>query len=505
MAESFVPLEDVFKTTGIPTYTFVEPFEYGRLQVALRTAGKPLVVEGPSGIGKTTAVTRALSELGIANVQILRCRVPADAEVVAALPSILKDGVVLIDDFHVLPSETKKVVADFIKVLIDEDRPHTKVIILGINEAGRSLIKLAPDLTGRVDRLKLENNRSDKLEELLSLGERAMNIRFPNKKSLAEEAIGSFQLCQMIGFQACMAANVTQRAVNFTNVETPVVTVRGQILEEISPRWSDAAYTFARGQKFRPSGRAPYLRLLYWLSKSGEWSLDVRKAINANPEHKFSVGQIIEKNYLRDFLEEKSSELDMFVHYDDFADVISVEDPKAYYYLRHISWPKFVRQCGFARLDFKSKYDFALSFAGADRDLAEALAEALKDRQLQVFYDFDESSDIAGSDIERYLAPIYASESEFVLAVIGPDYPRRIWTKFESDQFRARFGEDRVIPIFVSGFQPTFFDEFFKVGGFSLLRDAELEPQVRFIVEALGRKLDSLNRQSSLDDDDSEE
>ena len=361
--------------------------------------------------------------------------------------------------------------ADFLKVLIDEDRPNTKIIILGINEAGRSLIKLAPDLTGRVDRLKLENNKSDKLEELLSLGERALNIRFPNKSALAEEAIGSFQLCQMIGFQACMAANVTQRGANLTNVETPVASVRSQILEEIGPRWADAAYTFARGQKFRPSGRAPYLRLLYWLSRSGEWSLDVRKAINANPEHKFSVGQIIEKNYLRDFLEEKSSELDMFVHYDDFSDVFSVEDPKAYYYLRHISWPKFVRQCGFSRLDFKSKYDFALSFAGADRDLAVAVAEALKDRQFQVFYDFDESSDIAGSDIERYLAPIYASESEFVLAVIGPAYPRRIWTKFESDQFRARFGDDRVIPIFVSGFQPTFFDEFFKVGGFSLLRD----------------------------------
>lgn len=95
MADSFVPLEDVFKTTGIPTYTFVEPFEYGRLQVALRTAGKPLVVEGPSGIGKTTAVTRALSELGISNVQILRSRIPADADIVAALPSILKNGVVL--------------------------------------------------------------------------------------------------------------------------------------------------------------------------------------------------------------------------------------------------------------------------------------------------------------------------------------------------------------------------------------------------------------------------
>ena len=46
-------LEDVFKTSGTPTYTFVRPVEYTKLIVALRTKGRGLVVEGPSGIGKT--------------------------------------------------------------------------------------------------------------------------------------------------------------------------------------------------------------------------------------------------------------------------------------------------------------------------------------------------------------------------------------------------------------------------------------------------------------------
>jgi hypothetical protein len=32
-------LEEVFKRSGIPTYTFVEPKEYQHLQVALRTPG----------------------------------------------------------------------------------------------------------------------------------------------------------------------------------------------------------------------------------------------------------------------------------------------------------------------------------------------------------------------------------------------------------------------------------------------------------------------------------
>ncbi len=38
------------------THTFVEPVEYRDLLLNLRTPGRGLVIEGPSGIGKTTAV-----------------------------------------------------------------------------------------------------------------------------------------------------------------------------------------------------------------------------------------------------------------------------------------------------------------------------------------------------------------------------------------------------------------------------------------------------------------
>ena len=51
-----VYLEDVFKLSGIPTITFVEPNEYKHLYVSIRTAGRGVIIEGPSGIGKTTCV-----------------------------------------------------------------------------------------------------------------------------------------------------------------------------------------------------------------------------------------------------------------------------------------------------------------------------------------------------------------------------------------------------------------------------------------------------------------
>lgn len=55
-------LEEVFRLSGMPTYTFVEPMRYEEIKVAVRTPGRCIVVEGPSGIGKTTTITKGSSE-----------------------------------------------------------------------------------------------------------------------------------------------------------------------------------------------------------------------------------------------------------------------------------------------------------------------------------------------------------------------------------------------------------------------------------------------------------
>jgi len=56
-------VQDVFKVSGVPTHTFIRPSAFNRLKVALDTPGRGVVVEGPSGIGKSTAVTKVLEDL----------------------------------------------------------------------------------------------------------------------------------------------------------------------------------------------------------------------------------------------------------------------------------------------------------------------------------------------------------------------------------------------------------------------------------------------------------
>lgn len=106
-------LEEVFKRSGIPTHTFVEPVEYNNLLVSVRTPGRGTVVEGPSGIGKTTSILRIINSLPAANqVTSLSGRKPDDFDLITALPEMGDLGIVLIDDFHRLPDETKFKLAD---------------------------------------------------------------------------------------------------------------------------------------------------------------------------------------------------------------------------------------------------------------------------------------------------------------------------------------------------------------------------------------------------------
>ena len=112
-------LEEVFKVSGIPTYTFVEPTNYPGPSCVTAHARPCAVIEGPSGIGKTTSVLRLLEELQQPDVIPLSARVPSDVDLIRELPLMRDIGIVVIDDFHRLDDPLKASIADLMKVLAD--------------------------------------------------------------------------------------------------------------------------------------------------------------------------------------------------------------------------------------------------------------------------------------------------------------------------------------------------------------------------------------------------
>lgn len=483
-------LEEVFKLSGVPTVTFVAPVEFDRLIVALRTPGRGVVIEGPSKIGKTSAVTKALEAIGETKTIVsLSARKPDDLELIRALPTMGDIGIVVIDDFHRLDQSARSSISDFLKLLADEERTDSKVIVIGINKAGESLISLAPDLGGRIDVIKLGANPAERLEQVVQKGAQALGISLAATTEIVESAQGSFNIVQALCHDACLADGVKESQAVEHRVDSSFELIRERVLDRLAASFHKRAEVFAKGKKLRREGRAPYLQILRWLSQSEEWTVDLEREMSKHPTLRGSVSQVVEKGHLRNLLDEKADLLSDLLHYDEESRVLAVEDPQFYFYIRHLAWNRFAERLGYFEVTFSSTYDYALSFAGADRDVAAALFEKLAESELGVFYDANEQSRILAANVEEYLAPIYKSEASYVVVLFGNEYPKRVWTRFESAQFKQRFGENAVIPIWFDGVDYSVFDLSREYGGLTIDRAEPLEPQITGIANHLSEKL----------------
>lgn len=487
-------VEQVFKRSGIPDYTFVQPARYAQLMVSIRTPGRGLIVEGPSGIGKTTAVRKALEELG-KPARFLSARVRTDEQQIDELASTGLEGTVVIDDFHKLKQSTRDALADLLKVIADEERADAKLVLIGINRAGESLLDFAPDLGGRIDTIKVHREPDSSIEELVTLGEIALNVQFNTKSEIVESAVGSFSLAQSLCFETCMYAGVLEQRTTHHAVETSHQLVVEQVMDALDRKFLGVARQFAQGPQLRPAGRAPYLRVLRWLGRSSEWTIALNEELSLHPDEREGVEYIVKKGSLAKFLDRTTAsheqDLGRVLHYDRRSTVLAIEDPQFAFFLRNLAWNHFAKKVGFNRTDFNGRrYDIALSFSGADRPLAETLFHRLaREYELAVFYDKNEQHRILASDVEAYLGPIYRTEAAYVVAVMGPTYPDRVWTSFESRQFKDRFGEGRVIPVWFSNSRPTLFDPTRAVGALFFDPTRAVDPQVRQIAATIARKI----------------
>lgn len=83
-------------------------------------------------------------------------------------------------------------------------------------------------------------------------------------------------------------------------------------------------------------------------------------------------------------------------------------------------------------------YDVVISFAGEDREVAEAIASSLVTRGLNVFYDEYEQANLWGKDLYVHLTKIYRDDSKYCLMLISENYARKQWTNHERKAAQAR-------------------------------------------------------------------
>src|SRR5262245_8541804 len=89
------------------------------------------------------------------------------------------------------------------------------------------------------------------------------------------------------------------------------------------------------------------------------------------------------------------------------------------------------------------QYDLALSFAGAERELANRLATRLDAAGYSIFLDDFYQAELWGRDLSVALADVYGHDARFCLILLSDEYLQRAWTTHERRHAISSFISER--------------------------------------------------------------
>jgi len=144
----------------------------------------------------------------------------------------------------------------------------------------------------------------------------------------------------------------------------------------------------------------------------------------------------------------------------------------------------------------ETKYDIALSFAGEDRPYVEKVAEILKQREINVFYDSFEEANLWGKDLYVYLSDIYQNQAQYTIMFISESYNNKLWTNHERQSMQARAFQESTEYILPARFDNTIVPGLSQTIGYIDLRTTSPEK----LADIIQKKLAFTNDTNSKND-----
>lgn len=448
MAVGKLLLEEVFTTEGVPEFTFVPPPNYNEILLDVRRPGKPVILEGQSGTGKTTCVRRIIEELAGHSAEYLSAR---QAPHVSRIDAIVREqisGTFVIDDFHRLAQHLQEQIADVAKLSAElgNESYLPKLIIIGINQVGSELIQLVPDIAKRTGIHRIAPGRPEDVALLIQHGCERLNISIAAAGTIYDETHGDYWLTQQICQSICSSANILETCPEPRVVSFNISEVRQRVVERLRSAYYPAVKEFCRGRRFRPSND-PYFKLLREIGTQESSIVDLNEMANSRPEVKGSINNIKEHRLLV-LLESKPLVAKHF-YYNPETKNFAIEDPALFYFVKHLDWNQLRQDCGFREQANEFEFEVAISFAGENRELAQFIAESLATLDVTVFFDEMFEANFLGKAWAQQFQEIFAKKSRFVVALLDENHLKKIWPTFEREHFAPRIADESVIPVFL--------------------------------------------------------
>jgi hypothetical protein len=442
-------VEEVFVTEGLPRLTFVKPGNFNEILLDIRHPGKPVIVEGQSGTGKTTCVRKILEQLGGAAPEYLTARSATDIYRIGEIASSGLRGRFVIDDFHRLGIETQTALANLAKFSAElgpsEDAP-TKLVLIGINQVGSELIQLVPDIAKRTGIHRIQAGTKGDIDHLIGEGSAALRVSIPDTAAIFGESRGDYWLTQQLCQTICVMNDVLETLDLEKTLTFDIATLRNRVVQKLSAAFYPAVKDFCRGVRFRPNND-PYLKLLQKIGQQDSSIVDLNELANSNDDVRGSINNIKESR-LAILLRDKPGCARHF-YYNTETKNFAIEDPALFYFLKHLDWVRLRHDCGFRAPGRDTEYDFALSFAGENRELAREIAQQLSLLDAHVFFDEHFEANFLGGAWSTQFERIFGRDSRLVVCLLDKHYRDKIWPTFERECFLPRVPDGDVLPIFL--------------------------------------------------------
>jgi TIR domain len=386
-------LGTVFRQTGLPTHTFVEPPDFHLLQLALSLPGLGIVIEGPSGIGKTTLVHACLTDAKRAGYQVeeLSGRITADLPRLAEIAANHPHGIVVVDDFHRLPADLRGQLTDHLKLLADRGDDDRRLIVIGIPETGHNLIRFGHDLTTRIQVIPIDKAPYDLVLKMIRQGEKALNVTFSRADEIAREAAGSLNVAQILCLHTAYLNGVTATGEQHRTITEGVDRALGYVDRLFTSTYRDLIRTFCGldGEK-----RRTCIDLLLSLARTdGSLALDemqgtdagvardIRTLLERFPEGFDGAAGEVFKDHL--FLDVQSRQL-------------VVEDPKLLFHLRQRQREELIRSAG--KREMLPRSQIFVSYSHDDQDWLIRLRKHLAPLKARDYVDPWDDKDLNPGD-----------------------------------------------------------------------------------------------------------
>ena len=451
-------LNNVFVKSGFPHVTFVEREDFGLLKLSLAQPGRGIVIEGPSGVGKTTALKKAIEDIAsnssksrsasIENnsLKMLSARDPNHRERLKTLPE-WHHSTVIIDDFHRLDNSFREQVVDYLKYLADTEPESKKLVIVGIPQSGQALVDISFDVATRIDVYKWGKVKDELILQMIEKGETALNIEFDRRTDIILAASGSLNVAQFLCLYICQKEDVLETQSLRRTVLCDVIGAVSNVMIDLSRKFGESIRRFAAMGGHRD---VTCLRLLeeLALSDDGFISLPLLK------DKKRDLAQGIERFINERWMDRLCQDYPVcmnHLYFDQASCTLVIDDPQLTFYLSKMQYSTMAKAAG--KVVAIERRKVFISYSHKDAKWLERIRVHLTPLEREGIIDlWDDTKIRAGMNWREELQKAIVSSTVALVLISANFLASDFIAEHELPQLllRAKVGGTTVLPLIIS-------------------------------------------------------